>query len=379
MRRTPTSAYVLTLALALSGSLAEARISAGTGDAAALAQAALNTVTVVDVPADHWAREAVALIVSQGLITGFPDGTFRGDLPLTRYQAALILARALPQLNVQALPVSDQATVQRALTGLQPELAVIRQQVQLLSDMLGSQQAQLTALAAGKADREKVSALEAEVAALRVQVTALTGTYVAVGTQIDALTVKAAQDALGTAPATPVAAASPADVAAQPDVPFTPAAELPSNLKSEQFAVGAFGAVGSVSTQGGVSLDYRFARNTPVYLQLYGQTSLGSVRASGLGLNAAYDFGKAGQDLRPYVYAGLGASVSEAWETTGSATDLYGRVGAGAEYRMADTFSIFGDGYVNYYASNKGIGTGLGQNSPGGAGVGARLGVKVRF
>ena len=61
------------------------------GLGAASAQTVVNPTQVTsftDVPASHWAEDAVALIAQKGLIQGFPDGTFRGNETLTRYQAA---------------------------------------------------------------------------------------------------------------------------------------------------------------------------------------------------------------------------------------------------------------------------------------------------
>lgn len=46
-----------------------------------------------DVPPGHWAAEAVEVLSKIGVITGFPDGTFRGNDPATRYQVALALHR----------------------------------------------------------------------------------------------------------------------------------------------------------------------------------------------------------------------------------------------------------------------------------------------
>ena len=46
-----------------------------------------------DIPAGHWASQAVEFAVQCGLIEGFPDNTFRGNQNLTRYQAALIFFR----------------------------------------------------------------------------------------------------------------------------------------------------------------------------------------------------------------------------------------------------------------------------------------------
>lgn len=47
-----------------------------------------------DVPSSHFAYETISRAVSRGLVTGFPNGTFQPDTPLTRGQAAAVLARA---------------------------------------------------------------------------------------------------------------------------------------------------------------------------------------------------------------------------------------------------------------------------------------------
>jgi len=41
-----------------------------------------------DVPRDHWAAQAVRMLAEQGIIIGYPDGTFGGAKPLTRYEFA---------------------------------------------------------------------------------------------------------------------------------------------------------------------------------------------------------------------------------------------------------------------------------------------------
>jgi len=52
-----------------------------------------------DVPSNHWAYDAVRELAARGLIVGYPDGTFRGNNPLTRYELAMILSRLIPQLE----------------------------------------------------------------------------------------------------------------------------------------------------------------------------------------------------------------------------------------------------------------------------------------
>jgi len=47
------------------------------------------------VPFDHWAYDAVQKLVDQGIIIGYPDGTFRGNRAMTRYEFAMAISRLL--------------------------------------------------------------------------------------------------------------------------------------------------------------------------------------------------------------------------------------------------------------------------------------------
>ena len=49
--------------------------------------------TFVDVPMNHWAKNAIAMVKAEGWITGYPDGTFRPDAPITRAEAVSIVNR----------------------------------------------------------------------------------------------------------------------------------------------------------------------------------------------------------------------------------------------------------------------------------------------
>ena len=59
-----------------------------------------NTLTTtampfMDVPEEHWASDFVKALASKGLIEGYGDGTFRGDRNITRYEAAMMLAKVM--------------------------------------------------------------------------------------------------------------------------------------------------------------------------------------------------------------------------------------------------------------------------------------------
>ena len=48
-----------------------------------------------DVPANHWAYEAVNDMAKRGLVIGYEDGQFKGDRNMTRYEFAMIVERAI--------------------------------------------------------------------------------------------------------------------------------------------------------------------------------------------------------------------------------------------------------------------------------------------
>ncbi|WP_318618198.1 S-layer homology domain-containing protein [Sporosarcina sp. YIM B06819] len=54
-----------------------------------------QAATFTDVPTTHWAYEAIDDISTRGLINGYPDGTYRLNQPVTRAQAAKIVALAI--------------------------------------------------------------------------------------------------------------------------------------------------------------------------------------------------------------------------------------------------------------------------------------------
>ena len=73
-----------------------------------------------DVPENHWAYEYIRVLAGNGLIQGYPDGTFGGDRSMTRYEFAALLYRALKN----GAPVDD--TMDRAMNEFEPELRQIR-------------------------------------------------------------------------------------------------------------------------------------------------------------------------------------------------------------------------------------------------------------
>ncbi|MFA4906155.1 MAG: S-layer homology domain-containing protein [Candidatus Margulisiibacteriota bacterium] len=76
-----------------------------------------------DVPADHWAARAIYDLVKQGVTSGYPDGTFRGDKNLTRYETAALLSKLSEKST-------DQARTQKLLAELKTELNTAKYQLE---------------------------------------------------------------------------------------------------------------------------------------------------------------------------------------------------------------------------------------------------------
>ena len=66
-------------------------VLAGLFSGAALAVSAANPF--VDVDTDSWAYQSVESLANEGVLTGYPDGTFGGDRKITRFEMAQMVAR----------------------------------------------------------------------------------------------------------------------------------------------------------------------------------------------------------------------------------------------------------------------------------------------
>jgi hypothetical protein len=86
--------------------------------AALLARPAISAEQFKDVPKDHWAAESVQIVKADGVMKGYPDATFKGDKPVTRYELAVALERMIafieqglkPEVKGQKLKVESQGT-----------------------------------------------------------------------------------------------------------------------------------------------------------------------------------------------------------------------------------------------------------------------------
>ena len=74
-----------------------------------------------DVPADHWAYDAVAQLVQDGIINGYGDGTYVGDQNMSRYEMAQIVAKAMAKSD--AADNNNKALIDKLAAEFSDELA----------------------------------------------------------------------------------------------------------------------------------------------------------------------------------------------------------------------------------------------------------------
>ena len=109
---------------------------------AAPALAATNPF--MDVPQGHWSYDAVGLLASRGIVSGYPDGAFKGAQPATRYEMASVVARALVTVDAEKASKQDLELLKKLVMEFKDELDALGvkvdsldKRVAVLEDRLG--------------------------------------------------------------------------------------------------------------------------------------------------------------------------------------------------------------------------------------------------
>jgi len=151
-----------------------------------------------DIPANHWAGDAVAEIADLGIVIGFPDGTFRGNEAFTRYQAALVITRLLAVIEANAAAM--QADVEGMLGGLRATVQDLAGNVAAQGSRLGAAESAIAGLSSdvaaqggrlGAAERA-VQGLGGDVAAQGGRLSAAERAIAGLGNDIASLTARLA-------------------------------------------------------------------------------------------------------------------------------------------------------------------------------------------
>jgi S-layer homology domain len=101
-----------------------------------------------DVPAGHWAQEAVDYASKAGLVQGYPDQTFKGNKTLTRYEAAMIFYRLQKSGAMGNMNAEGQAAMTAGMGDVQTELEDIKAKLDEADAAAQDQAARIDALEA---------------------------------------------------------------------------------------------------------------------------------------------------------------------------------------------------------------------------------------
>ena len=92
-----------------------------------------------DVPQNSWAYEAIASLAADGLIEGYTDGKFKGDRPISRYEMAVLVARAIAKVQANGAGYAsktDLDKLQKLIDALKDELDALGVRVTNVEDAL---------------------------------------------------------------------------------------------------------------------------------------------------------------------------------------------------------------------------------------------------
>jgi len=88
----------------------------------------------MDVPMNHWAYDAVSQLAARGIVTGYPDGAFKGEWKATRYEMASIVARALAYVDMNKASKEDLELLKKLVVEFKDELDALGVKVEDLDD-----------------------------------------------------------------------------------------------------------------------------------------------------------------------------------------------------------------------------------------------------
>ena len=89
-----------------------------------------------DVSADSWAYQAVSQLAAAGVVNGYPDGTFKGQKEITRFEMAQMIAKAMA--NQDRANAEQQAIINRLADEFSNELNNLGVRVGRLEDRVGN-------------------------------------------------------------------------------------------------------------------------------------------------------------------------------------------------------------------------------------------------
>ena len=325
-------------------------------------------------PPGFWATEALRIATEAGIIVGRPDGTFDGFDNLTRYEAAVIIARLLAYIDGQdSMLRSDLGILQNAVNELASAYRDLGIEVSTLRDIIDSK-ADRSELDA-KADQADIDALEMRIDSLIGEIDRLRGIVNNISTEDGVTTIEGAQGPPG--PSGPPGLPGPpgpegvAGVEGPPGPSGPPGSPGPAGPQGEQGEQGdsIFAIEGRKPIYVGVGAYYKPNSESFAFRVNVGYDQL---LLPAVGVRASFDYAQVGRledgaltfsgnvtyTLPGRVvdgYTGVGGGYTFNIDPAAGANfaryneQFFGEILVGVEYRPLDIFGVFVEGETSFY------------------------------
>lgn len=135
-----------------------------------------------DVPSNHWAYQALLKLYQLGLITGYPDGTYKGNQAMSRYEIALVIYKLLIYLQSQINNTSTNLTntnltndnFEKIIAEILQKSKLTEEELKILKDLINEFKNELISMENQYKSLElRVQALEKNQTALYVSISSL--------------------------------------------------------------------------------------------------------------------------------------------------------------------------------------------------------------
>jgi len=104
----------------------------------AASAAPVSATPFLDVPRNQWASDAIKSLVTDGVITGYPNGSFDGTRPMTRYEMAVLIARAIAKVEADGASAADVAKLGKLVDLYKDQLEGMGVRMSAVEDKLAS-------------------------------------------------------------------------------------------------------------------------------------------------------------------------------------------------------------------------------------------------
>ena len=121
-----------------------------------------------DVPADHWAYSSLDYLAQRGVLEGYPDGFFKGEQTLTRYEFAQAIARLLDTVEAGNADESIRVMAESLRAEFSDQLAEVNRQIDAQDVLIADLDADVGDLEMAVGDNaDKLSVLEGKIKSIK--------------------------------------------------------------------------------------------------------------------------------------------------------------------------------------------------------------------